>query len=293
MPSLAAARGHDRAVGSTAAPTATPTRSTTSATAAIASHFVGGCPVRTSSTRSLGAFANVFAIESFMDELAHAAGVAPDEFRIAHLGDPRAIEVIEAAVDLAGGLVAPGGVDAPGRGLAFARYENVKAYVAVVAEVDRRSPHRRITPQPARGSRPTPARSSIPAVSPTSSRAGSCRRRAGPCSRSSLVDGGRVTATDWEDYPILRFSDVPPIETRLLHRPEEPVLGAAEAVTGPTPAAIANAVFQATGARLRRLPLRPDRVVAALDELEQPTAVLAPHGWSAYWANASESLQRL
>ena len=85
-----------------------------------------------------------------------------------------------------------------------------------------------------------------------------------------LVDGGRVSATDWEDYPILRFTDVPPIETRLLHRPEEPVLGAAEAVTGPTPAAIANAVFQATGARLRRLPLRPDRVVAALDELARP-----------------------
>ena len=82
-----------------------------------------------------------------------------------------------------------------------------------------------------------------------------------------LIDGGRVSATDWEDYPILRFADVPPIETRLLHRPEEPVLGAAEAVTGPTPAAIANAVFQATGARLRRLPLRPDRVLAALDQL--------------------------
>ena len=114
-----------------------------------------------------------------------------------------------------------------------------------------------------------PARSSIPVVSPTSSRAGSCRRRAGPCVEELLVDGGRVTATDWEDYPILRFADVPPIETRLLHRPDEPVLGAAEAITGPTPAAIANAVFHATGARLRRLPLRPDRVLAALDELEQ------------------------
>ena len=102
----------------------------------IVGHFVGGCPIRTSSTRSLGAFGNVFAIESFMDELARAAGAPPDEFRIAHLRDRRAVEVIEAAVDLAGGLIAPGGIDAPGRGLAFARYENVKAYVAITVEAN-------------------------------------------------------------------------------------------------------------------------------------------------------------
>jgi CO/xanthine dehydrogenase Mo-binding subunit len=232
----------------------------------VASHLVGGCPVRTSSTRSLGAFGNVFAIESFMDELAHAAGVGPDEFRIAHLGDPRAIEVIEAAVDLAGGLVAPGGVDAPGRGLAFARYENVKAYVAVVAEVSVEPRSGRITLSHA-----WIAADAGEVIDPgglaNQLEGGFVQAASWTLVEELLVDGGRVSATDWEDYPILRFADVPPIETRLLHRPEEPVLGAAEAVTGPTPAAIANAVFQATGARLRRLPLRPDRVLVALDQL--------------------------
>ena len=85
------------------------------------------------------------------------------------------------------------------------------------------------------------------------------------------VIDGRAVATDWESYPIMRFSDVPAIETRLLAKPAEPALGAAEAVTGPVPAAIANAVFDATGARLRDLPLRPPRVRAALQVLEAGT----------------------
>jgi CO/xanthine dehydrogenase Mo-binding subunit len=101
----------------------------------IVSHLVDG-PVRTSSTRGLGAFGNVFAIESFMDELAVAAACDPIEFRLRHLEDERGREVIESVVELAGGLEAPGGVDAPGRGIAFARYENLKTYVAVIVEVE-------------------------------------------------------------------------------------------------------------------------------------------------------------
>jgi nicotinate dehydrogenase subunit B len=235
----------------------------------VVEHFVADAPLRTSSTRSLGAFANVFAIESFVDELADMAGQDPVAFRLDHLDDPRAREVIEAAVDLAGGLTAPGGVDAPGRGLAFARYENVKAYCAVVAEVT---------------------------VDP---RTGDVRLRQGwiaadagevidPDGLVNQLEGGFVQAAswtlkeevelaaeddatrrpgDWEAYPILRFSETPEVTTRLLDRPDRRVLGAGEASTGPTAAAIANAVFQATGARLRDLPLRPDRVTAALQAL--------------------------
>ncbi|HEY7105743.1 MAG TPA: molybdopterin cofactor-binding domain-containing protein [Acidimicrobiia bacterium] len=232
----------------------------------VASHFVAPSPIRTSSTRSLGAFANVFAIESFMDELAHAAGTAPDRFRVAHLTDPRAVEVIDAVVELAGGLSAPGGVDAPGRGLAFARYENIKAYVAVVVEaaVDARTG--RITLR-----RAWIAADAGEVIDPgglaNQLEGGFVQAASWTLHEELPVDAGRVTVTDWEDYPIMRFSEVPVIETRLLARPEEPVLGAAEAVTGPTPAAIANAVFDATGARLRDLPLRPARVRTALDAL--------------------------
>jgi CO/xanthine dehydrogenase Mo-binding subunit len=232
----------------------------------IASHSVAGSPIRTSSTRSLGAFANVFAIESFMDELAHAAGVAPDRFRTAHLTDPRAVEVVEAVVDLAGGLSALGGVDAPGRGLAFARYENIKAYVAVVAEVSVDPRTGRITLR-----RAWIAADAGEVIDPdglaNQLEGGFVQAASWTLYEELPVDDGRVTVVDWEDYPIMRFSEVPTIETRLLARPDEPVLGAAEAVTGPTPAAIANAVFDATGARLRDLPLRPARVRAALDAL--------------------------
>ena len=132
--SLAAARGHDPAVGSTAARTATPIRSTTSATAASpATSSAAARSVRRRRGASARSATSSPSSRSWTSSPTRRAWL-PDEFRIAHLGDPRAIEVIEAAVDLAGGLVAPGGVDAPGRGLAFARYENVKAYVAVVAE---------------------------------------------------------------------------------------------------------------------------------------------------------------
>jgi nicotinate dehydrogenase subunit B len=235
----------------------------------VVEHFVADAPLRTSSTRSLGAFANVFALESFVDELALAAGRDPVAFRLAHLDDPRARDVIEAVVDLAGGLEAPGGIDAPGRGLAFARYENLKAYAAVIAEV---------TVDPRTGA--------------VALRQGWIAADAGeiidPDGLANQLEGGFVQAAswalierlepgesgrgggrpvDWDGYPILRFPGAPEVATRLLDRPGGRPLGAGEATTGPTAAAIANAVCQATGARIRDLPLRPARVRAALAEL--------------------------
>jgi CO/xanthine dehydrogenase Mo-binding subunit/aerobic-type carbon monoxide dehydrogenase small subunit (CoxS/CutS family) len=235
----------------------------------VVEHFVADAPLRTSSTRSLGAFANVFALESFVDELALAAGRDPVAFRLAHLDDPRARAVIEAVVDLAGGLEAPGGIDAPGRGLAFARYENLKAYAAVIAEV---------TVDPRTGA--------------VVVRRGWIAADAGevidPDGLVNQLEGGFVQAAswalvekvepgesgrgggrpvDWDGYPILRFAESPGVATRVLDRPDGRPLGAGEATTGPTAAAIANAVCQATGARIRDLPLRPARVRAALAAL--------------------------
>jgi CO/xanthine dehydrogenase Mo-binding subunit len=235
----------------------------------VVEHFVAASPLRTSSTRSLGAFANVFALESFVDELAVALGRDPVAFRLDHLDDPRARAVIEAVVDLAGGMVAPGGVDAPGRGLGFARYENVKAYAAVIAEVT------------------VDARTGLVVVE-----RGWIAADAGevidPDGLVNQLEGGFVQAAswtlkeqvepaeggpgggrpaDWDGYPILRFGESPELTTRLLDRPEGRPLGAGEATTGPTAAAVANAVHQATGARIRDLPLRPAPVRAALAAL--------------------------
>lgn len=231
----------------------------------VVAHHVGG-PVRTSSTRSLGAFGNVFAIESFMDELAHAAGADPAAFRLAHLTDPRAREVIEGVVELAGGLDAPGGIDAPGRGLAFARYENVKTYVAVIVEVevvartgDVRLTHAWIAADAGEVIDPDGLANQL--------EGGLVQAASWTLKERVGFDAHGVSTRDWDSYPILRFSEVPEVTTRIIDRPGRRSLGAGEATTGPTPAAIANAVFQATGARIRDLPLRPERVKAALADL--------------------------
>ena len=198
-------------------------------------------PLRTSSLRSLGAYTNVFAIESMMDELAAAAGVDPLEFRLAHLADERARAVLEAAAER-GGLEP----SAPRRtraawASAFARYKN-KAPTrpwSPRSEVDDATAR-----DPARARRDRrrrrPDRRSGRACA-TSSRAASCSRRAGRCTRRCASTAGGVASRDWESYPILRFPEVPEVE-RADRPPGEPLLGAGEATQGPTAAAIANAV---------------------------------------------------
>jgi len=228
----------------------------------IVKHLAIDAPLRTSSTRSLGAFANVFALESFMDELAHAAGVDPVEFRVRHLRDPRAIEVIEAATERAdwgGRELGPG----RGRGIGFARYKNAKAYAAVIVELT-------VDPQSGaiRLERAVIAADAGQIVDPS----GLANQLEGGMIQSASwtlieqvrFDHTRITSTDWETYPILGFPEVPEIETILLDRPGEPYLGSGEATQGPTPAAIANAVFDASGVRLRTMPFTPERVLEAL-----------------------------
>ncbi|MDP6602803.1 MAG: molybdopterin-dependent oxidoreductase, partial [Rhodospirillales bacterium] len=225
--------------------------------ARIVKHFVADVGLPTSSFRGLGAFANVFAIESFMDELAVAAGVDPVEFRLRHLEDSRARAVIEAVAEACGwGSPMAEGV---GRGLAFARYKNAKCYAAVVIET-------RVDPETfAIGL----SRAWI---------AADAGRIVNPDGLANQLEGGLVFAAsqalmeevdfdrtaivslDWESYPILKMGDAPEIETVLIDRPDAPPLGAGEAVQGPTPAAIANGVFDAIGVRLRDIPFTPARV---------------------------------
>ncbi len=333
---------------------------------AITTHFVPEAPLRVSALRSLGAFANVFAIESFMDELAARRGADPLAYRLCHLRDERAGRVLYAAVRAAPGRPAPAtrsvlspapdpvtsadhhrvvgtgidfaepvrAADAPatgaaaapactgderplapaaatatstsaeparaparaptgrppgppgppgqspanatgvavpsatgnelrGRGMAVARYKNLQACVAVVCDV---------------------------AVDPGSGRirllhaaiAADAGRIVDRDGLANQLEGGflqaaswtlkeavrwdreAIRSTDWDTYPVLRFSEVPPVTVRLVDRPDLPSVGAGEAAQGPTPAAIANAVYAATGIRLRHTPFTPALVMAAL-----------------------------
>jgi CO/xanthine dehydrogenase Mo-binding subunit len=225
----------------------------------VVKHFVADPPLRVSSTRSLGAYANVFAIESFMDELALAGGRDPLAFRLAHLDDPRGREVLQAAAARAGWRSAGG--NGRGQGLAFARYKNAKCYAAVVVdvEVDRASGAIRLL-------RAVIAADAGEVVDPdglvNQLEGGFIQAASWTLREEVRFDTTRITSRDWESYPILGFAEIPEVETLVLDRPGAPFLGAGEATQGPTPAAIANAVAHATGLRLRRIPFTPERVLA-------------------------------
>ena len=222
----------------------------------IVKHFVRASPLRVSATRSLGAYGNVFAIESFMDELSHAAGVDPIEFRLHHLEDERARAVIEAAAGRAGwepGTKSRIDSNGQGRGIGFARYKNEKAYLAIIVDltVERKTGGIKLN-------RAVIAVDAGRVIDPdglaNQVEGGFIQSASWTLKEQVTFDEGGITSVDWETYPILTFREVPEIETILIDRPEEQPLGCGEASQGPTPAAIANAVFDATGTRLRRIP---------------------------------------
>ena len=235
-------------------------------------HWVPAVPLRVSALRGLGAPQNSFANESFMDELAAAAGADPVEFRLRHLKDPRAVAVVEAAAKLAGWQPRPssrpttaGDEVACGRGVAFVQYENDQAYVAIVADVEvhRRTGALRVTKAFVAQDcglviNPDGVKNQIEGnVVQTISRT---------LKEEVQFDRSRVTSLDWRGYPILTFAEAPDvIEIALIDRPEERAMGVGEPAACPVPAAIANAIYDATGARIRAVPMTPDRLKAALD----------------------------
>lgn len=225
-----------------------------------------GTPVRSSALRSLGALANVFAIESFMDEVAAETGQDPAELRLRHLHDERGRAVIETALEMAGGLQAPGGQDAHGRGLGYAHYENSMTYVAVVVEltVDAETGEVRLR-------KAWIAADAGEVIDPdglaNQLEGGFIQAASWVLYEAVGLDDDGVTTRDWDSYPIMRFTQVPEVETRLLDQPGYPPTGAGEASCGPAAAAIGNAIAQYTGARVRDLPLSPDRIMGAFSEL--------------------------
>ena len=232
----------------------------------VVSNHIENMPLRTSALRSLGAYANVFAIESFMDELAAAADADPVEFRLRHLADPRARAVIEAAArrarwsEHARGHI--GAADsARGLGIGFAKYKNLGAYCAVIAEVE--------VEREVRVRRLWVAVDVGLVVNPdgvlNQIEGGAVQATSWTLKEQVNFTPEGITSLGWEDYPILRFSEVPAVEVEIINRPGERAVGAGECAMGPTAAAIANAVRAALGARVRDLPLTPERVAAAFE----------------------------
>jgi nicotinate dehydrogenase subunit B len=226
----------------------------------VVHHVLDRLPVRTGTLRAIGGFINTFAIECFMDELAYSTGIDPIDLRLKHLSDERAIAVINAARERSG-LAWKRQSGSRGMGLGFARYSNEASYATVVVEVD--------------------VGETIKIVKAVA--AVDCGRTISPDGVANQVEGGivqavswvlkeqvrfdrsRVTTRSWDDYPILRFSEAPPVEVTIIDRPDQPSLGMGEAVAGPTAAAIANAVFDAIGVRVRDLPLTRERMMMAIN----------------------------
>jgi CO/xanthine dehydrogenase Mo-binding subunit len=230
----------------------------------IVDHFITDMPLRTSALRTLGGFGNVFAHESFMDELAHVAGADPVAFRLKHLSDARARAVLEAAATKAGWQEVVRSDGVRGRGVAFSRYETIKAYVAMIADVavDRTTGEVRVE----RVTAAADAGQIINTDGLTNQIEGGIIQGVSWTLKEEVkFDRERILTRDWSSYPILTFSEVPAVDVVLLDRPEERSLGVGEASQGPTPAAIANAIFHATGVRLRDLPFTPERVKAAIE----------------------------
>jgi CO/xanthine dehydrogenase Mo-binding subunit len=231
----------------------------------IVDHFITDMPLRTSALRTLGGFGNVFAHESFMDELAHLAGADPVAFRLKHLADERGRAVLEAAAKKAGWQEGARSDGVHGRGVAYSRYETIKAYVAVVVDVtvDRSSGAVKVD----RVTAAVDAGQMINTDGITNQiEGGIIQGTSWTLKEQVKFDRETIKTRDWATYPILSFPEVPAVDVVLLDRPEQRSLGAGEASQGPTPAAIANAIFHATGARLRELPFTPERVKAAIQQ---------------------------
>jgi nicotinate dehydrogenase subunit B len=240
----------------------------------VTRHRLLTMPLRTSSLRSLGAFLNVFAIESFMDELAAAAGADPVAFRLAHLSDPRARRVIEEAAAMSG-WAARGERDrgerdrgeesrdeGTGFGLAFARYKGTSGYCAAVAEVtaDTSISLRRLwlAVDVGRVINPDGVINQV--------EGGAIQSASWALRERVRFDRTRVTSVTWESYPILRFTEVPEVAVRIVAAPGEPETGAGELAQGPVAGAIGNAVADAIGVRVRDLPLTTEQVIRAIEE---------------------------
>ena len=225
----------------------------------IESHRLTTMPIRTSALRTLGGQGNVFAIESILDEIAAERGEDPIAFRLRHLRDERAKDVIRAVARRA--KWKPAKQPGVGYGIGFGRYKNTGAYCAAIAEIEgaEEISVRKLTLAVDVGE----------AINPdgviNQIEGGAIQATSWVLKERVRFDRQRITSTSWTEYPILRFSEVPDVEVEVIQRPDTDPVGAGEAAHGPVTAAIANAVFDALGVRVRDLPITRDRIIAAME----------------------------
>ena len=227
----------------------------------VTRHRLLDMPIRTSSLRALGAHLNVYAIESFMDELAAAAGADPVRFRLAHLTDPRARQVLNQAAAMAG-WDTRGRRDGTGYGAGVARYSGVAGYCAAVAEVE--------ADTDIRVRRVWLAVDVGQVINPdgviNQVEGGAVQSASWTLREQVRFDRYRITSAGWDSYPILRFTDTPEVMVCVMDAPGEAEVGAGEVAQGPVAGAIGNAVADAVGVRVRDLPLTHERVARAIEE---------------------------
>ncbi|QQO36535.1 xanthine dehydrogenase family protein molybdopterin-binding subunit [Bradyrhizobium diazoefficiens] len=225
----------------------------------ITSHRLLTMPVRTSALRTLGAQGNVFAIESLLDEIAALRGEDPIAFRLRHLRDDRAKDVVRAAARRAGWK--PERRSGVGHGVGFARYKNTGAYCAAIAEIE--------GADDIRVKRLTLAVDVGEAINRdgviNQIEGGAIQATSWVLKERVRFDRTRITSTSWTDYPILTFSEVPAVDVEIIQRPEIEPVGAGEAAHGPVTAAIANAVHDCLGVRVHDLPITRDKIIAAME----------------------------
>jgi len=236
----------------------------------VVAHWLNHTPLRPAPIRSPGKPANCFAVESFVDELAAAAGADPVDFRLRGLTDARAIEAIKRVAALMKWQPRPSPGNgttasvARGRGISFVHYKHSEAYVAMAMEVSVERASGKIKVE-----RVACAQDCGQIINPDGARGqveGSILQTLSRVLMEEVMfDRERVVSVDWSSYPIMRFADVPKLEIALIDRPKEKPVGSGEAACSAVGAALGNAVFDATGVRLRTVPFTPERVKAAMD----------------------------
>jgi nicotinate dehydrogenase subunit B len=226
----------------------------------IIHHLVPETPRRTSALRGLGAMPNIFALESFIDELAERAGTDPVEYRLQHISDPRARRVIERTAAMANWPPKEPPGASRSKGFGFARYKNRAAYAAVVIELEVEESIRLLHAWCAADAglvvNPDAAKNQL--------EGGLIQSASWVLKEEVRFDNATNGPLDWESYPVLRFTEVPEIDIELLGADTDVPLGVGEATAGPTAAAIGNAVSRALGVRFRDLPLTRERIMAKL-----------------------------